>query len=87
MVNKLRILIAENHETVREGFQLIIQAQKDMPVGGEADDGRAAVELARTLCRRTNVFRQFISDRLIIFQSLSFHRFRANPYYFPAFPR
>jgi len=49
MANKLRILIAEDHETVREGFRLIIDGQADMEVVGEAGDGRAAVELARSL--------------------------------------
>jgi DNA-binding NarL/FixJ family response regulator len=49
MESKLRILIAEDHETVREGFRLIVTAQEDMEVVGEAGDGRAAVELARKL--------------------------------------
>jgi DNA-binding NarL/FixJ family response regulator len=49
MANKLRILIAEDHETVREGFRLIIDTQADMEVVGEAGDGRAAIELARSL--------------------------------------
>lgn len=49
MTNKLRILIAEDHETVREGFRLIVEAQDDMEVVGEAGDGRAAIELAREL--------------------------------------
>lgn len=45
----LRILIAEDHETVREGLRLILEAQPDMQVIGEAGDGRIAVELAREL--------------------------------------
>jgi DNA-binding NarL/FixJ family response regulator len=49
MKNKLRILIAEDHETVRQGFRLIVEAQDDMEVVGEAGDGHTAVELARTL--------------------------------------
>lgn len=49
MENKLRILIAEDHETVREGFRLIVEAQDDMEVVGVVGDGRAAVELARQL--------------------------------------
>ena len=48
-VAKLRIFLAEDHETVREGLKLIINAQEDMEVVGEAADGRAAVELAREL--------------------------------------
>ena len=49
MQNKLRILIAEDHLSVREGFRLIIQSQDDMEVVGEAGDGRTAVEMAREL--------------------------------------
>ena len=49
MKNKLRILIAEDHLSVREGFKLIVDSQEDMEVVGEAGDGRAAVELARQL--------------------------------------
>lgn len=45
MKNKLRILIAEDHLSVREGFRLIIESQEDMEVVGEAGNGRAAVEL------------------------------------------
>lgn len=49
MTDKLRIVIAEDHLTVREGLKLIVEAQADMEVVGEAGDGRAAIELARTL--------------------------------------
>lgn len=49
MTNRLRILIAEDHETVREGLKLIVAAQEDMEVCGEAGDGRRAVELAGEL--------------------------------------
>ena len=48
-MNKLRIIIAEDHLSVREGFKLIVNSQEDMEVIGEADDGRAAIELARQL--------------------------------------
>jgi len=49
MTDKLRILIAEDHQTVREGLRLIIDARDDMEVVGEAGNGRAAVDLARDL--------------------------------------
>lgn len=48
-MNKLTILIAEDHKMVREGFKLLIDAQEDMEVIGEAGDGRTAIELARQL--------------------------------------
>jgi DNA-binding NarL/FixJ family response regulator len=46
---KLRILVAEDHETVREGLKMIINAQADMEIVGEAGDGRAAVALGEQL--------------------------------------
>ena len=49
MSGKLRVLIADDHETVREGLKVIINAQEDMAVVGVADNGRAAVERAREL--------------------------------------
>lgn len=48
-MTKLRVLLAEDHETVREGLKLILQAQPDMEVIGEAADGEAAVALTRQL--------------------------------------
>ncbi len=48
-MSKLRILLADDHETVREGLKLIINAQMDMEVCGEAGDGQAAVKSAREL--------------------------------------
>jgi len=48
-VTKLRVIIADDHETVREGLKAIINAQPDMAVVGDADDGRQAVERAREL--------------------------------------
>jgi len=47
---KLRILLADDHETVREGLKAILNAQSDMVVVAEAPDGRAAVEQATALC-------------------------------------
>jgi two-component system response regulator NreC len=49
MIDKIRILIAEDHETVREGLKLIIDTQPDMQTIGEAGNGRDAVRLAKEL--------------------------------------
>ena len=46
---KIRVLLAEDHETVRHGLKLLINGQTDMEVVGEAGDGRVAVERAGTL--------------------------------------
>jgi DNA-binding NarL/FixJ family response regulator len=43
-VTKLRIFLADDHEMIREGLKLIINAQPDMECCGEAADGRAALE-------------------------------------------
>ena len=45
-MNKLRILLAEDHETIRDGLKLLLNSQSDMEVVGEADNGRAALQLA-----------------------------------------
>ncbi len=50
---KIRVLLAEDHETVRQGLKLLIDHQPDMEVVGEAGDGRMAVERAEAL--RPNV--------------------------------
>ena len=46
---KLRILLAEDHETVREGLRLILNAQADMEVVGEAENGLEAVSQTQAL--------------------------------------
>jgi len=48
-MSKLRILLADDHETVREGLKTILNAQADMEVIAEAPDGRSAVERAALL--------------------------------------
>ena len=45
-----RVLVADDQALVRAGFRMIIDAQEDMCVVAEANDGREAVELSR----RTN---------------------------------
>ncbi len=48
-MGKLRILLAEDHAFVREGLKLLVDAQPDMVVVGEAGDGQAALEKALEL--------------------------------------
>jgi DNA-binding NarL/FixJ family response regulator len=43
------VLLADDQALVRGGFRLILDAQDDIDVIGEADDGHAAVEQAREL--------------------------------------
>jgi two-component system, NarL family, response regulator NreC len=44
-----RILLADDHKLVRQGFKMILSAQPDMEIVGEAGNGREAVELAEKL--------------------------------------
>jgi DNA-binding NarL/FixJ family response regulator len=45
----IRILLADDHALVRQGFRMILDAQTDMEVLGEAGNGREAVELGEKL--------------------------------------
>ncbi len=46
---KTRIVIADDHSTVREGLVRLLQTEPDFIVVGEASDGREAFNLARKL--------------------------------------
>ena len=43
----IRVALVDDQELVRAGFKMVLDAQPDMTVTGEAADGGAAVELAR----------------------------------------
>lgn len=46
---KLRVLIVDDHQVVRQGLRTFLELQDDIAVVGEADNGLAAVEMARQL--------------------------------------
>src|SRR6266568_5240985 len=48
-MKRTRILLADDHAVVRQGFKMILDAQADMEISGEAANGREAVELAAQL--------------------------------------
>jgi two-component system response regulator NreC len=48
-MSNLRVLLAEDHETVREGIKLLIEQQENFEVVGEANDGEEAVKMAQEL--------------------------------------
>ena len=48
-MNKLRVLLADDHKMMCEGLKLLVNRQTDMEIIGEADNGRAAVALAQEL--------------------------------------
>jgi DNA-binding NarL/FixJ family response regulator len=43
----IRIILVDDQELVRTGFRMVLEAQPDMIVVGEAADGLAAVEAVR----------------------------------------
>jgi len=45
-INKVRVLLADDHGVVRKGLRFLLERQPDMEVVGEAADGREAVSLA-----------------------------------------
>jgi two-component system, NarL family, response regulator NreC len=46
---KTRILLADDHQIMREGLRKLLQEEPTMAVVGEAENGRRAVQLARDL--------------------------------------
>jgi len=48
-MSKVRVLVADDHTIVREGICLMLKAQPDLEVVGEAADGREAIAKARQL--------------------------------------
>src|SRR5437899_5801178 len=48
-MKRIRILLVDDHAVVRQGFKMILAAQADMEIVGEAGNGREAVEQAEQL--------------------------------------
>jgi len=48
-MKRITILLAEDHEIVREGFRKLLEAEDDLEVVGEAQTGRQAVEMIKKL--------------------------------------
>lgn len=49
-MNKIRVLIADDHTILREGVRTLLELYDDIEVVGEAADGKEAVEKAAQLC-------------------------------------
>ena len=47
----VRVLIADDQDIVRTGLRMMLDAQPDIEVVGEAGNGRDALDLARGLLR------------------------------------
>ena len=48
-MKRIRILLADDHALVRQCSKMILGAQPDMKIVGEAGNGREAVELTERL--------------------------------------
>ncbi len=48
-MEKIKVLIADDHRVVREGLAAILKTKDDINVVGEAQDGMEAVEKTKTL--------------------------------------
>jgi two-component system response regulator NreC len=48
-VGKVTVALADDHRVVRDGLRLVLQADHELEVVGEAGDGREAVELVERL--------------------------------------
>jgi DNA-binding NarL/FixJ family response regulator len=48
-MNKIRVLLADDHTVVRQGLRVLLEAEPDITVVGEAETGRQAVQLAKRL--------------------------------------
>ncbi len=46
----IKILIVDDHDIVRKGIKLLLQAQREIKVFGEAREGWEAIEMAKGLC-------------------------------------
>ena len=71
----ITVLLADDQVMVRAGFRMIVDSQPDMTVVGEADDGRAAVELAQRL--RPDVC--LLDIRMPVLDGLAATRLLAGP--------
>ncbi len=48
-MQKITVLLADDHTVVRQGLRALLEAEEDMSVVGEAENGRQAVQMAKRL--------------------------------------
>jgi two-component system, chemotaxis family, CheB/CheR fusion protein len=46
---RIRVLVADDHSVMRDGLERLVNSEPDMETVGQAADGNAAIELARSL--------------------------------------
>src|SRR6266850_195051 len=49
VMKQITVLLAQDHQIVREGFRSLLKHERDIAVVGEAETGRQAVQLTRKL--------------------------------------
>jgi DNA-binding NarL/FixJ family response regulator len=49
LMKKIRVLLADDHEIVRQGIRVLVEAEADIQVVGEAGNGRQAVQMTEKL--------------------------------------
>ena len=48
-MEKITVLLADDHTVVRQGLRALLEAEEDMNVAGEAENGRQAVQMTKRL--------------------------------------
>src|ERR1700746_3664195 len=48
-MQKIKVLIADDHTLMRQGLRALLQPEDDIEIVAEAETGREAVQLAKTL--------------------------------------
>lgn len=48
-MDQTRVLLVDDHTVVRQGLRVLLEAEQDITVVGEADNGRTAVQLTKKL--------------------------------------
>jgi DNA-binding NarL/FixJ family response regulator len=49
IMDKIRVLLADDHTVVRQGLRALLAAEEDIEIVGEAENGRQAIQLVRNL--------------------------------------
>src|SRR6267378_6618770 len=47
MIDKITVILADDHTVVRQGLRALLSAEGDMEIVGEAENGRQAIQLAK----------------------------------------